>query len=116
MGTPRSPLGPARCSRRRKRGTRRWPDGATMAACSPTSTTDRVFVNRWVYDGCALEVDYAAWLDGDQLRMVIETNDPSTVCRAYMPRIDLVLVDGGGATDIALVRGASSRDAADGEP
>lgn len=76
----------------------RW---ETAGGLAPDFETEQVFVHRWVFDGCTGDVAYAAWIDGDRLRVVIDENEPTTVCRAFVPTIDLILVSRGAETDVA---------------
>lgn len=79
--------------------TTRW--GAD-GGLDPDFPEDLVFVNRWVADGCdGRSFDYAGWREGDALRMVLVEFEAGELCDVDMPRIDLIQVARGGATDIA---------------
>lgn len=75
----------------------RW---GTDDGVSPDFATQVVYVYRWINDGCAAAVQYAAWADGESLR-VVAVEDDSTSCSGDTPQIDLVVVDRGDATDLA---------------
>ncbi len=58
-----------------------------------------VFTNSWVDGGCEEGPSYEAWQQDDQLRVRVAYGADDG-CDAYMPQIDVLVLDIGGASDL----------------